>query len=157
MKVSKLALIISSIIISTPAFASREECGPQRPNVQIFGSPAPARLTVGSAFPSAVPTHLTFFRPARTRPVLSNGVNQDIDIEIRWANGLVISTFDYNTWDPIWNTYLRTQASRIKNTLSTPIQSINHLRIGSITETNAFNDKVQFQEVFSINSVQWLQ
>jgi hypothetical protein len=281
MKTQYLALVISTAIFSSPAFASRGECEPQRPNVHIFGSPAPARLIFGSAIPAAVPTHHTYFRPARasvanplytpyggincertavfagniegvtfasigyyqygpfasgsnginlelsiaarndslrqnsaikfaelsfntqdnlslymkyvvgpnqktpqllicaqlidpiadipdtavncenariaTLPVLSDGVNQDIDVEIRWANGLVISAFDYSTWDPIWNVSIRKQVSAVKNTLRGSIQSINYLRIGSIADTNAFNDRVQFQEVFSINSVQWLQ
>jgi hypothetical protein len=281
MKVHHIAFIISSIITSTPALAIRGDCEPQRPNVHIFGSPAPSRLIFGSAIPSPIPTHLTYFRPARasvantaytpyggincektvvsagningvtfdsvgyyqygpytslasgvnielslgarngsmkqksaikfaeldfnaeqnlslymkyivdpnqktpqllicaefrnpatkpsvvdcdkanvaTLPFPNYGMDRDVDIEIRWANGLMsIAGFGYTTWgDPNWDDFTRTQISLNKSALAASVQTLNYLRIGSIVATGGFNDEGELREVFSINSVQWLQ
>jgi hypothetical protein len=285
MKFNHLVLILSCIVLSSSALAAREGCGPQRPNVQIFGSPAPARLIFGSAFPAAVPTHLTYFRPARTSvanesytpeggincektavfagningvkfdsvgyyqygpftslgsvfskginielalsarsgslkeksaikfaelhfnaeqnlslymkvkidpnektpqllicaqfnnpttkpialdcdnaniatlPFPSYGMDRDIDIEIRWGSGLMsIAGFGYTAWgDWNWDDHTRTQVSVSKLSLATSIETLNYLRIGSIVATRGFNDEGELREVFSINSVQWLQ
>jgi hypothetical protein len=65
MKLKYVSILAASLLITMPAFAVRERCGTQRPNISFYPT-TPARTTVGSALQVPFPTVFTFAAPVRT-------------------------------------------------------------------------------------------